>query len=169
MNSFLGKSYTEIQAHEKKVLALLSPIKKLIFTTLLFAAAGGAQAEAGYRVCGVISLNTSGVRENVGFVMKVGKKDLRRCTDQLNSAMGSFQAVGGTSSIAGLNRIWRRVRGGSVGPFAQNQSIGRVVFNMETCEIFTWSVIGATADNCRQMTPNRSYALAAAENEFRTK
>lgn len=142
---------------------LLAP--SLTFTAVLLAVAGGAQAESGSRICGVVSKSRSHPAENVGFIMKVNKGDNRTCNSAINRALGEFAAVGGTGNKEGLNRIWRRVRGGSSGPF-HGKNVFPQSFALETCENFTWYVSGRRGDRCVGMSRNHLYAIAAADGEF---
>ena len=117
------------------------------------------------RVCGVISKSSSHPSENVGFVMKVQKNDARTCQLALDRALDRFNQVGGTANLQGLNRIWRRVRGGSLGPFAGKRVYSQS-FSRTTCEDFTWYASDLRADHCFRMKRNQLYSIASAYREF---
>lgn len=138
----------------------------LALTAMLLAIAGGAHAESGSRICGVHVLRSTHPSEGVGFIMKVNKGDSSRCNSATNWAHQHFSEVGGTGNIAGLNRIWRRVRGGKVGPFNASQSIYSRSYNQETCEHFSFYASNFQGDYCVGMPRNQLMAFAASYREF---
>lgn len=137
--------------------------RRLAIAAALLAIAGGAHAESGSRICGVLAGAQSHPRENVGFVMKVNKGDNRKCSDALTAALQEFDWAGGLSNKQALNRVWRRARGGKVGPFA-NKSIFSQQFSLETCENFTWYTSGRRdTDFCVGMPRNKLMVFAGTQ------
>jgi hypothetical protein len=160
MNSYTSDPHTRGASPLRRPLA-----RGLLLAGALLAVAGGAQAESGIRVCGIVTKSGSHPSETVGFVMKVGKDDGRTCTSALNAALQRFNAVGGTANVQGLDRIWRRVRGGNVGPF-RGKRVYSQTFNRETCENFTWYASSSEGDHCFGMQKNKLYAMAGAYRQF---
>lgn len=139
-------------------------VRAAVLAAALLGAAAGAQAESGMRVCGIVTKSSSHPGEAVGFVMKVGKDDGRTCSAALDAALQRFNAVGGTINVSGLNRIWRRVRGGNLGPFTGKRVYSQS-FNRETCENFSWHITNH-GDHCYGMQKNKLYAVAGAYRQF---
>lgn len=138
----------------------------LAVTAMLLAIAGGAHAESGSRLCGVQVQRDLHPRVGVGFITKVNKGDSSRCNAAINWAHEGFSRVGGTGNIQGLNRLWRRVRGGSVGPFTASQKIFSRSYNQEVCEDFTWHVSNVDGDYCVGMPRNQLMVFASSYREF---
>lgn len=135
--------------------------RAVALSAALLAIAGGAHAEAGSRICGIMTRSSTYPSPNVAFAMKVNKGDNTMCNEALGRALDKFNEVGGSTNIAGLNRIWRRVRGGTVGPFSSKYLVESAVYTLMTCERFTWNTAGIDADYCNRMQKNKLYAVAA--------
>lgn len=137
----------------------------LAIAATLLAIAGGAHAESGSRICGIKSGLTG--YENVGFIMKVHKGDGGKCAEAIQAALNKFNEAGGLTNVQSLNRIWRRVRGGKVGPFAGKRGIYSQSFSQETCEYFGWYVSERTdPDLCVGMPRNTLMVYAGNTHEF---
>jgi hypothetical protein len=151
-----------------------SPMHRVLGLVAVTAAsllAAPAYAEAGSRICGVMLTNGAGGSNlrAVGFFQKINKGDRTQCTTAINYANNSFHDVGGTNDKGG-NRIWRRVRGGSDGPFKPNTFKTYVTtFNQETCEDFSWYAAQSRNDFCVGLSRNKTYVFASSYGDFRRK
>jgi hypothetical protein len=148
-----------------------SPIGRVLGLVAVTAAsllAAPAYAESGSRICGVMVSNGAGGsgKATAGFFQKVNKGDNRQCSTALDSANNSFHDVGGTND-KGANRIWRRVRGGSTGPFKGGGTYVHT-FNLATCENFSFYAAEiSNRDLCVGLSRNRTYAFAGRSGDLR--